>query len=236
MRTTHLSRLIVACLLAGSAGALAQARHAQPQAQPEIATSREELFDQTAATTQAPPVTDGMKGIVERIFHREKEEQEIITSYAPVIETYIQVEKSDPLMWTVPNNDYYFLGLADFRCKNMKVHSMTDRTHKGSILWSFESAGFLQMIFADWDGFNQNNYHLTYAKREFLGEVRCYVFDVGRAPKAKGARFVGRIWVEDQDFTIVRMNGSYAPEAKFSVKHFDDEFYVHFDSWRTNTS
>jgi hypothetical protein len=233
MRTNHLVRLIVVCLMAGSAGVFLQVQQAVANARKEIAAGREVILDQSTAPTPRAP--DGMNGIIERIFHREREEQEIITSYAPVIETYIQVEKSDPLMGTVPNNDYYFLGLADFRGKSMKVHSMTDRTPKGSIMWSFEPSGFLQMIFADWDGFNQDNYHLSYAKREFLGEVRCYVFDVGRAPKAKGTRFVGRIWVEDQDFTIVRMNGTYAPETKFSIKHFEDEFYVHFDSWRTNT-
>jgi hypothetical protein len=30
------------------------------------------------------------------------------------------------------------------------------------------------------------------------------------------------------------MNGSYAPEMRFSLRHFEDEFYLHFDSWRTN--
>jgi hypothetical protein len=146
MHKIHLMHLIVACSLAGSPGVFAQARQVEPQAQQEIATSREDIFDQTAVAPQTPRSPDGMKGIIERIFHREKEEQEIIASYAPVIETYIQVEKSNPLMGTVPNNDYYFLGLADFRGKTMKVHSMTDRTPKGSILWSFEPSGFLQML------------------------------------------------------------------------------------------
>jgi len=49
-----------------------------------------------------------------------------------------------------------------------------------------------------------------------------------------GARFVGEIWVEDQDFTIVRINGVYAPAIHFSWKTFEDEYYQHFDSWRTN--
>jgi len=50
----------------------------------------------------------------------------------------------------------------------------------------------------------------------------------------RGARFVGEIWVEDQDFTIVRINGVYAPAIYFSWKTFEDEYYQHFDSWRTN--
>lgn len=47
----------------------------------------------------------------------------------------------------------------------------------------------------------------------------------------RDSRFVARIWAADQDFTIVRLNGSYAPEIRFSLKRFKDEFYARFDSW-----
>lgn len=174
--------------------------------------------------------------LVDRIFKREKQQVETIENSAPIVETYIQEEKSDPLMGTVPKKDLYFLGQGDFRGKTMKVHSMTAKTHSGSFLWSFEPSGFLQMAFLDLRDFDKEHYRLTpppARRREFLGDVRCYVFDVERTAKAKGPRFRGRIWVEDQDFTIVRINGIYAPEANFSLRHFEDEFYLHFDSWRT---
>jgi hypothetical protein len=175
--------------------------------------------------------------LAKRIFKREKQQVETIENSAPIVETYIQEEKSDPLMGTVPKEDLYFLGQADFLGKTMKVHSMTARTPNGSMMWAYNPAGFLQMAFLDLREFDNEHYRLIApqtGQREFLGEVRCYVFDVVRAPKAKGPRFRGRIWVEDQDFTIVRINGTYAPESSFSVKHFEDEFYEHFDSWRTN--
>ena len=172
--------------------------------------------------------------IIDRIFKREKQQADIIVSTAPIVETYIQEETSDDLMGTVPRKDLYFLGQADFRGKAMKVHSMTEKTYKGSIMWSFEPTGFLQMAFLDLGEFDKDHYKLTPRGREFLGDVRCYLFNVEAAPKAKGPRFRGRIWVEDQDFTIVRINGSYAPEIKFSARHFEDQFYLHFDSWRTN--
>jgi hypothetical protein len=35
------------------------------------------------------------------------------------------------------------------------------------------------------------------------------------------------MWVEDQDYNIVRFNGTYAPHPKYS-------YYLHFDSWRLN--
>ena len=182
-------------------------------------------------TTQATPKSDE---IIARVFQREKEQIEIIETHSPIVETYIQVEKSDPLMGTLPQRDFFFLGQADFRGKSMKVHSMTERTHKGTILWAFNPAGFLQMAFLDYGQFDKEHYKITLRGRDFLGEVRCYLLDVERTAKAKGPRFLGRIWVEDQDFTIVRMNGEYKPETRFSVRDFADDFYLHFDSWRTN--
>jgi hypothetical protein len=90
------------------------------------------------------------------------------------------------------------------------------------------------MIFVDRGGFDKAHYRFEYRRREFLGEVRCFVFDVSAAPKVRGARFMGTIWVEDQDFTIVRINGRYSPATRFSLKTLEDEYYLHFDSWRTN--
>jgi hypothetical protein len=101
-------------------------------------------------------------------------------------------------------------------------------------MWSFDPAGFLQMIYVDRGHFDRAHYKFAYAKREFLGEVRCIAFDVFPKPNARGVRFVGRIWVEDQDFTIVHISGTYTPAIHFSWKRFEDEYYVHFDSWRTN--
>jgi hypothetical protein len=189
------------------------------------------------AHTQTTSTVRNPSELTERIFKREKEQVETIENTAPIVETYIQEEKSDALMGTVPKKDLYFLGQADFRGKTMRVHSMTARIQRGSLNWSYDPAGFLQMAFLDLRDFDSEHYRLTSPpneKRAFLGDVRCYVFDVDRAPKVKGPRFEGRIWVEDQDFTIVRMNGTYAPERRFSLKHFDNEFYEHFDSWRTN--
>jgi len=188
-------------------------------------------------SAQTAPPERSVNEITERVFRREKEQLEIIGSYAPIVETYIQEEKSDVLMGTVPKRDLYFLGQADFHNKTMKVHPMTARTYKGSMMWAYDPAGFLQMAFVDKHEFDREHYRLTPPRpgqRMFVGEVRCYVFDVERTPKAKGPRFRGRIWVEDQDFTIVRMNGTYAPGSSFSLKHFEDEFYEDFDSWRTN--
>ncbi len=91
----------------------------------------------------------------------------------------------------------------------------------------FVPRGFLQMIYLDMNGFDRAHYRIEYVRREFLGEVRCLVFDVNPLPKSGKGRFVGRIWVEDQDFHIVRFNGAYGGSSLTSN-------YFNFDSWRTN--
>ena len=86
------------------------------------------------------------------------------------------------------------------------------------------------MVYADRTDFDRSHYEFHYIRREFLGDIRCLVFDV--TPKknqgsGKGGRFLGRVWVEDQDFNIVRLNGTYAPAPRNS-------YFFHMDSWRLN--
>jgi peptidase M48-like protein len=83
------------------------------------------------------------------------------------------------------------------------------------------------MIFADRNDFDRQHYDFHYARREFLGDVRCLVFDLTPKKDAGRGRFLGRIWIEDQDFNIVRLNGTYSHPARNS-------YYFHMDSWRLN--
>src|SRR6201998_2190815 len=82
------------------------------------------------------------------------------------------------------------------------------------------------MVVLDSD-FQKRYYKFNFVRREFLGEVRCLVIDVQPREGEKTARFLGRIWVEDQDYNIVRFNGTYFPAPKIN-------FFFHFDSWRLN--
>jgi hypothetical protein len=54
------------------------------------------------------------------------------------------------------------------------------------------------------------------------------VFDITPLPKSGKGRFKGRVWADDQSFTIVRFNGVYTPIAGINA------FNLHFDSWRLN--
>src|SRR6202045_2043642 len=178
-----------------------------------------------------------MDEVVDRIIVNENHLNQEIRKFNPLVETYIQNLKPDPNLGFVPAGDKYFLGRADFS-KGVNLVSLTDADTKGKKVFSgignfFSFAmqylpdGFLQMIFIDTTGFDKQHYKFDYVRREFLGEVRCLVFDVTPLEKGNHGRFRGRIWVEDQDYHIVRFNGAYGGGGHSS-------WYFHFDSWRTN--
>jgi hypothetical protein len=173
--------------------------------------------------------------VVNKIVVQEQAEWQLLRHYTPLVETYIQYLRADNQIGSVPHGDKYFLGRANL-ATGMELKSLDRRidvNHKlfGGLEEFFSSEfvprGFLQMIYVDMDGFDSKHYRFEYVRREFLGEVRCLVFDVDPLPKSGKGRFVGRIWVEDQDFHIVRFNGAYGGSSLVSN-------YFNFDSWRTN--
>jgi hypothetical protein len=99
---------------------------------------------------------------------------------------------------------------------------------------TFLPRGFAQMAVLDLHDFNRKTYRFEYVRREFLGEVRCLVFDVAPIDRLAPGKFVGRIWVEDRDDAIVRFNGTYVqpPPTRKAIA----ERYFHFDSWRVNAA
>jgi hypothetical protein len=95
--------------------------------------------------------------------------------------------------------------------------------------FTYSPTGFMQMMFIDPTGFDTQHYSFSYVRREFLGNVRTWVFDVHPTVSGMG-RFYGRIWIEDQGGNVVRFNGTYTgPTNEDSSK-----YYFHFDSWRVN--
>src|SRR5258708_4372454 len=192
------------------------------------------------AATAAPAPADQprtMSDVSDRVITNENRANQQIKQYSPLVETYIQNLKPDKELGYTPAGDKYFLGRADFS-KGVALVSLTDTNSKGkkifgsignffSFALQFLPDGFLQMIFIDTNGFDKQHYKFDYVRREFLGEVRCLVFDVTPQDKGGKGRFLGRIWVEDQDFNIVRFNGAYGGGGHSS-------WYFHFDSWRTN--
>jgi hypothetical protein len=197
------------------------------------------------AVSAAPPATPAppqataktMDEVIDRVVTNENRLNNQISKYQPLVETYIQNLRPDKDLGFTPAGDKYFLGRAQFS-KGVELVSLSDTGGKGkkiftgignffSFAMQYLPDGFLQMIFIDTNGFDKQHYKFDYVRREFLGEVRCLVFDVTPREKAGKGRFLGRIWVEDQDYHVVRFNGAYGGGGHSS-------WYFHFDSWRTN--
>lgn len=174
--------------------------------------------------------------IVDKIVAQEQAEIQLLRQFSPLVETYIQYVRLDKQGAVVLDGDKYFLGRAQFadRVQLELLGYDPGLKRKLSEDWrefvnvSFVPGGFLQMIYVATSGFDRQHYKFEYVHREFLGEVRCLVFDIAPQRQSDKGRFTGRIWVEDQDYHIVRFNGTYGHTSILSS-------YFNFDSWRTNS-
>lgn len=173
--------------------------------------------------------------VVDKIVAQERAEVQSLRQYSPIVETYIQILHQDKEASAAPVGDKYFLGRAEL-ANGVEIETLLKSTRTRHSIFGnlgnpfsieFLPRGFLQMIYLDTNGFDRLHYKFNYAGREFLGEVRCLVFDVDPLSKKERGRFVGRIWVEDHDYHIVRFNGGYSGRSKTN-------YYFNFDSWRTN--
>jgi len=225
---------------------------AQPSQQPAPATDQQAQPAQPATTPAAQPAAaqaaplaqpapapapTTMDQVVNLFIEREHGLIKVLSTRTPVVETYLQNLTADPQLGPVPSGDHYFLGRMDMgetvdRKDYLKEQdtSMQARLMGGfAKLYKvqYQPLGFSWMVYADRTDFDREHYDFRYARREFLGDVRCLVFDVTPKPKSGRGRFLGRIWVEDQGFNIVRLNGTYYPAPRNS-------YFFHMDSWRLN--
>jgi hypothetical protein len=202
-----------------------------PTAQP--AASQAANPAAASAATAAPTTMDQ---VVDRSIVREHALMDMLKTRTPLVETYLQNLKSDQKLGPVPSEDHYFLGRLDLgEAVDRRDYLSKDESFEKNLLggvskmfkFEYKPMGFSWMIFADREDFDRGHYSFKYVRREFLGDVRCLVFDVTPKKDAGKGRFLGRIWVEDQDYSIVRLNGTYAPRPKNAM-------YFHMDSWRLN--
>ena len=178
-----------------------------------------------------------MDQVVNLFIEREHGLIKMLSNRTPVVETYLQNLTADPQLGPVPSEDHYFLGRLDMgeTVDRKDYLKEEDKGMQSRLLGGFQKLykvqyqpmGFSWMVYADRTDFDREHYDFRYVRREFLGDVRCLVFDVTPKKKSGKGRFLGRIWVEDQDYNIVRLNGTYAPAPRNS-------YFFHMDSWRLN--
>jgi hypothetical protein len=230
-------RVLTALLLVCSAAASIAQDQAQPP--PPSQPGQQPQLIQRDASAQAPgAAAANFDQVVDRAIEREHFFVAQMKTLHPLVETYLQNLRDDKdLGAPVPVSDVYFLGRFDMSSGAADDRTFTSPTTAGLgkrmlnklsnvYTMKFLPLGFAQMAIMDED-FQRRFYDFTFVRREFLGEVRCIVIDVNPRKDAGKGRFLGRIWVEDQDYNVVRFNGTYSPHPRAS-------YYLHFDSWRQN--
>jgi len=209
-----------------------------PSAQSALDNKTAPATPPTASPAQpsegAPSSALTLNDVMDRVVQREHYFTAQMRHMHPMVETYLQNLKEDGSGNTEPVKDEYFLGRLDMSDGPDDVsfvgqpgfgHRMLGKL-TGIYSLHFLPMGFAQMVVLDSD-FQKRYYKFNFVRREFLGDIRCLVIDVQPREGDKTARFLGRIWVEDQDYNIVRFNGTYSPQPKVN-------FFFHFDSWRLN--
>jgi hypothetical protein len=207
--------------------------------QPQATQSQTKATGSTAPvpTPSALPAPTTMDQVVDRFIEREHGLMKALSSRTPVVETYLQNLVADPQLGPVPSEDHYFLGRLDMgETVDRKDYLKEQNTGMETRLLGgfhklykvqYEPTGFSWMVYADRTDFDRTHYEFHYIRREFLGDVRCLVFDVTPKKNSGRGRFLGRLWVEDQEYNIVRLNGTYYPAPRNS-------YFFHMDSWRLN--
>jgi hypothetical protein len=195
-----------------------------------------------AAQTPARAGQAQADDIIDRMSKAERAVLERLRTSHPLMEVYIQSVAPDEARGWVPVDDNYFLGqlnvddeptLRPFGQKapkeqgGVKVNTLSSPPNVGD--------AFAAMVAPDWQGLDRKRYEFTFVRREFLGESRAFVFDVRPLRKTREG-FVGRIWIEDRDYNLVRFNGAIgAPERTLSG-WLKRALSFHMDGWRVNVA
>ena len=235
MRIVGSGSVLVLVLLASVFSATAQDTPS-PAAPPALSSTTAPPAASAPAQSPEPPppAAATLNDVLDRVVQREHLFMAQMRHMHPMVETYLQDLKNDSSGNTTPVKDAYFLGRLDMTDGPEDVsfvgqpgfgHRMLSKM-TGVYSLHYLPMGFAQMVLLDTD-FQKRFYNFNFVRREFLGELRCLVIDVQPKEGQKTARFMGRIWVEDQDYNIVRFNGTYYPQPKIN-------FFFHFDSWRLN--
>jgi Peptidase family M48 len=231
----HCGWVLAACLFV-PANIGAQQNGNQPTSAPPTAVQPVSATPGIALAQPAARVPVSADQVVDQIIEREHALIQFLKDRTPLVETYLQNLTPNNKLGSAPKEDHYFLGRLDMgdaidRRDYLSKQASFQHVLMGGVTKLFriqyQPMGFSWMIFADRQNFDRNHYDFHYLHREFLGEVKCLAFEVTPKKNAGTGMFKGQIWVEDQNYNIVRLNGTYWPRPK-------NAFYFHMDSWRLN--
>lgn len=208
--------------------------------------ARAQANDQKVPTAQMPSRAGQAEAndIIDRMNRAELVVLERLRTSHPLMEVYIQNVAPDEARGWVPTDDDYVLGQLRFD-DVPTLRPFGEREERGLMLRGVVlrilskpprlGDAFAAMVAPDWRVLDRKRYEFTYVRREFLGESRCFVFDVRPLREGKEG-FVGRIWIEDRDYNLVRFNGVSRGSEEMLSGVLKRTLSFHMDGWRVNVA
>jgi Peptidase family M48 len=191
--------------------------------------------DQTAQTAGRGQYK--VDDIIDRMSEAERAVLVRLSAFHPLIEVYIQNLAPDETRGWVPTDDNYFLGQfhLDDTPTLRPIGRQEQRGLISRVITPNLGDAFASMVLPDWRVLERKRYEFKYVRREFLGESRCFVFDVRPLRDPKDG-FLGRIWIEDRDYNLVRFNGINRGTDQRLSSLFKRTVSFHVDGWRVNVT
>jgi hypothetical protein len=187
------------------------------------------------ATTVSSNATLAPEEVIRRFTAKESELREIWKDYAYQQESVLQVLGPAKTV----SGEFYQVSEFVFNDAGKRVQrilkappSTLDRA--GLIMTAEDHNAFINLQPFALGAEDLKDYTLNYVGRERIDDLNTYVFDVTpnvmRDPRAldrlkkqkvEGRYFQGRVWVDDQDFQIVKTAGKTVPEFKQRFPRFE---------------
>src|SRR5579872_6186109 len=171
------SWMLFLAILVTSAGTIVSAQSSEP-----AQTQTDAQLDDKARSVRNEVIING-------IFDQEAKLVQNMHKYTPLVETYIQNMKNDATLGSVPERDQYFLGrlVLDqkgaagklFQNKQSNANFVNRLVERLDTVYrvNYSPLGFMQLVFLN-NNFDNQHYELRYVRKQFLGQVRTFVFDV----------------------------------------------------------
>jgi hypothetical protein len=182
----------------------------------------------------AQPESVELANIINHFIASEKQFDLTVINYSPRVETYIQYYQPNAELGDIVRDDSNFVGRLKFDKHASEVSFVPTSTLSRIIHTPEKLRDHIHpetfasdSLVVDEGNFDRQHYHFDPVRWEYLGDVRCLAIDVQPIKRSQVGAFAGRIWVEDHDYAIVRLNGT-----RVHPPHWG--FFLHFDCWREN--
>jgi hypothetical protein len=163
---------------------------------------------------------------------REKEVGKTATGYQATIHTDIQIVKRNFLLLVFHPMEFHLQFLTILSGVSVAQKAAKDES-VGKLLWQLSSRGLASYAFPENYAFISGSYELSFQGAASCQNKACCIYDASPVKQSGGyggiPRFVGRIWVNLTDHTIVRFKGRLIPASHMNpllviYSHFQFDF------------